>query len=93
MGISARPATAETVELRVKNRTGRVSVLAEEGSKRVSIRASSAAGLAVTERDVRVTNAAGAIQIEVERRPEKSELRIRRDPRELVTLLLSARSS
>jgi predicted glycosyltransferase len=32
-------------------------------------------------------------QIEVERRPEKSELRIRRDPRELVTLLLSARSS
>jgi predicted glycosyltransferase len=32
-------------------------------------------------------------QIDVERRPEKSELRIRRDPRELVTLLLSARSS
>ena len=32
-------------------------------------------------------------QIEVERRPEKSELRIRRDPRELVTLLLSALSS
>ena len=32
-------------------------------------------------------------QIEVERRPERSVLRIRRDPRELVTLLLSARSS
>jgi uncharacterized protein len=32
-------------------------------------------------------------QIEVERRPERSALRIRRDPRELVTLLLSARSS
>jgi VWFA-related protein len=55
------------VELRVKNRTGRVTVLAEEESKRVSIRASSAAGLAVTERDVRVTATAGAIQIEVER--------------------------
>ncbi len=55
------------IELRVKNRTGRVSVLAEEESKRVSIRASSAAGLAVSERDVRVTSAAGVIQIEVER--------------------------
>jgi VWFA-related protein len=58
---------ASAVELRVKNRTGRVSVLAEEDSKRVSISATSAAGLAVTERDVRVTAAAGAIQIEVER--------------------------
>src|SRR5215207_5965114 len=58
---------ASPVELRVKNRTGRVTVLAEEESKRVSIRASSAAGLAVTERDVRVTAAAGTIQIEVER--------------------------
>jgi Ca-activated chloride channel family protein len=58
---------AAPVELRVKNRTGRVSVLAEEDSRRVSVRASSAAGLAVTERDVRVTAAAGAIQIEVER--------------------------
>src|SRR5829696_9575145 len=59
---------AAPVEMRVKNRTGRVSVLAEEESTRVSIRASSAAGLAVTERDVRVTAAAaGAIQIEVER--------------------------
>src|ERR1044071_974046 len=58
---------ASPVELRVKNRTGRVSVLAEEDSKRVSIRASSAAGVAVWERDVRVSSAAGAIQIEVER--------------------------
>ncbi|HWS85659.1 MAG TPA: VWA domain-containing protein [Pyrinomonadaceae bacterium] len=58
---------ASPVELRVKNRTGRVTVLAEEESKRVSIRASSAAGVAVSERDVRVTGAAGAIQIEVER--------------------------
>lgn len=58
---------AAPVELRVKNRTGRVSVVAEDESKRVAIRASSAAGLAVTERDVRVTAAAGVIQIEVER--------------------------
>lgn len=58
---------ASPVELRVKNRTGRVTVLAEEESKRVFIRATSAAGLAVTERDVRVTAAAGSIEIEVER--------------------------
>src|SRR5205085_6620313 len=58
---------ASAVELPVKNRTGRVSVLAVEDSKQGSIRATSAAGLAVTERDVRVTAAAGAIQIEVER--------------------------
>ena len=58
---------AAAVELRVKNRTGRVSVLAVEDSKQVSIRAWSAAGLAVTERDVRVTSAAGSIEIEVER--------------------------
>jgi predicted glycosyltransferase len=32
-------------------------------------------------------------QIELQRRPEKGELRVRRDPRELVTLLLSARDS
>ncbi|MFL6333472.1 MAG: VWA domain-containing protein [Pyrinomonadaceae bacterium] len=58
---------ASPVELRVKNRTGRVSVLAVEDWKQVSIRATSAAGVPVTERDVRVTAAAGAIQIEVER--------------------------
>ena len=55
------------VELRVKNRTGRVTVLAEDDSKKVSIRASSAAGLAVGERDVRVAQAAGSVSIEVER--------------------------
>src|ERR671920_20275 len=58
---------ASPVELRVKNRTGRVSVLAEDDSKRVNVRASSASGLAVTERDVRVSSASGAIEIEVER--------------------------
>jgi hypothetical protein len=42
-------------------------VLAEEDSKRVIVRATSAAGLSVSERDVRVTSAGGAVQIEVER--------------------------
>jgi VWFA-related protein len=55
------------VELRVKNRTGRVTVTAEEGLKRVSVRATSAAGLGVTEKDVRVTHGGAAVQIEVER--------------------------
>ena len=55
------------VELRVKNRTGRVTVSAEEGLKQVSVRAASAAGLVVTERDVRVAQAGGAVAIEVER--------------------------
>lgn len=55
------------IELRVKNRTGRVTVLAEEGLKQVSIRATSAAGLGVTEKDVRVTHGGAAVQIEVER--------------------------
>jgi Ca-activated chloride channel family protein len=58
---------ASAVELRVKNRTGRVTVIAEDESKRVSIRATSAAGLPVTERDVRVTSAGASVQIEVER--------------------------
>src|SRR5690349_11809931 len=47
---------ASPVELRVKNRTGRVTVVAEDDLKKVSIRATSAAGLSVTERDVRVTS-------------------------------------
>ncbi|HEY0174176.1 MAG TPA: VWA domain-containing protein [Pyrinomonadaceae bacterium] len=55
------------IGLRVKNRTGRVTVLAEEGLKRVSIRATSAAGLGVTERDVRVTHGGASVQIDVER--------------------------
>ncbi|HEX8557805.1 MAG TPA: VWA domain-containing protein [Pyrinomonadaceae bacterium] len=55
------------VELRVKNRTGRVTVTAEEGLKQVLVRATSAAGLAFGERDVRVTQAGAAVQIEVGR--------------------------
>ncbi|HEX8354361.1 MAG TPA: VWA domain-containing protein [Pyrinomonadaceae bacterium] len=55
------------VELRVKNRTGRVTVLAEDGLKRVSLRATSAAGLGVGERDVRVTQGGGSVQVEVGR--------------------------
>src|SRR3954470_14418640 len=58
---------ASPVELRVKNRTGRVTVIAEDESKKVSIRATSAAGLAVTERDVRVTAGGSSVTIEVER--------------------------
>jgi Ca-activated chloride channel family protein len=58
---------AAPVELRVKNRTGRVTVVAEDESKRVSIRATSAAGLPVTERDVRVTQGGASVTIEVER--------------------------
>jgi VWFA-related protein len=55
------------VELRVKNRTGRVTVLAEDERKQVSLRATSAAGLGVGEKDVRVTQGGGSVQIEVER--------------------------
>jgi Ca-activated chloride channel family protein len=51
----------------VKNRTGRVTVVAEDESRKVSIHATSAAGLPVTERDVRVTNAGASVTIEVER--------------------------
>lgn len=58
---------ASPVELRVKNRTGRVTVVAEDESKKVSVRATSAAGLPVTERDVRVTQGGASVQIEVER--------------------------
>jgi hypothetical protein len=55
------------VELRVKNRTGRVTVVAEDERKQVSLRATSAAGLGVGEKDVRVTQGGGSVQIEVER--------------------------
>jgi VWFA-related protein len=58
---------AAPVELRVKNRTGRVTVLAEDDLKKVSIRATSAAGVAITERDVRVTQGGASVSIEVER--------------------------
>jgi Ca-activated chloride channel family protein len=58
---------ASAVELHVKNRTGRVTVVAEDESKKVSIRATSAAGLPVTERDVRVTAGGSSVTIEVER--------------------------
>src|SRR5919112_87740 len=47
---------AAPVELRVKNPTGRVTVVAEDGLSKVSVRATSAAGLAIGERDVRVTS-------------------------------------
>jgi Ca-activated chloride channel family protein len=58
---------ASPVELHVKNRTGRVTVVAEDELKKVSISATSAAGLPVGERDVRVSQGSGSITIEVER--------------------------
>src|SRR6201990_3624381 len=66
-GFEREVDAASPVELRVKNRTGRVTVVAEDDSKKVSIRATSAAGLPVTERGVRVTSAGSSLQIEVER--------------------------
>lgn len=61
-------ASASGIELRVRNRLGRVTVTAsDEGVKKVSIRASSAAGPPVTERDVRVEQGGGALTIEVAR--------------------------
>src|SRR5947209_4030946 len=55
------------IELRVKNRTGRVTVVADDEAKKVSIRATSAAGLPVGEKDVRVSQGTGSVTIEVER--------------------------
>src|SRR3989440_730924 len=55
------------VELRVKNRTGRVTVVADDELKKVSVRATSAAGLSVGERDVRVSQGSASVTIEVER--------------------------
>jgi len=55
------------LELRVKNRTGRVTVEASDEQKNFSVSATSAAGLPVGERDVRVTSGAGGVSIEVER--------------------------
>lgn len=59
--------SAGPVELRVKNRTGRVTVVAEDELKKVSIRAVSAANLPVGEREVRVSHGGDAITIEVSR--------------------------
>ncbi|HYE13083.1 MAG TPA: VWA domain-containing protein [Pyrinomonadaceae bacterium] len=54
------------VELRVKNRLGRVTVLAEDDRSQVSVRAASA-GQPVGERDVRVETGTGSVTIDVER--------------------------
>src|SRR5947209_1092130 len=58
---------AGPVELRVKNRTGRVTVVADDESKKVSVRATSATGLSVGEKDVRVSQGGASVTIEVER--------------------------
>lgn len=66
--------TAETVELRIINRLGRVTVIAsDEQRKKVSVRAESA-GAPVSEKDVRVESGGGRVTIEVERAgAEKSD--------------------
>jgi Ca-activated chloride channel homolog len=66
-GFSREMDAPSPVELRVKNRTGRVTVVAEDDSKRVSLSATSASNLAITERDVRVNSAGSSITIEVGR--------------------------
>jgi VWFA-related protein len=58
---------AAPVELHIRNRTGRVTVLAEDDLKKVSIRATSANALPVSEKDVRVSQGGASIIIEVER--------------------------
>jgi Ca-activated chloride channel family protein len=72
--VAARAQTFEreldapgAVELRVKNRTGRVTVVADDDARKVSIRATSAAGLPIGEKDVRVSQGSGSVSVEVER--------------------------
>lgn len=54
------------LELRVKNSTGRVTVVAEEERKNIAVRATST-GLPVSEKDVRVESGGGSVSIEVGR--------------------------
>ncbi|HEX5709492.1 MAG TPA: VWA domain-containing protein [Pyrinomonadaceae bacterium] len=59
---------AGEVALTIRNRTGRVTVTAsEEQQKKVSIRARSPLDVPVTEKDVRVSNDGGRLEIRVER--------------------------
>ncbi|HZI19340.1 MAG TPA: VWA domain-containing protein [Pyrinomonadaceae bacterium] len=62
---------AGAVELRVKNRAGRVSVVAEEDRRKVSVTAA-AAGPALTEGDVRITAGAGGVTVEVTRGADRA---------------------
>ncbi|PYT04167.1 MAG: hypothetical protein DMF65_02710 [Acidobacteria bacterium] len=64
------------VELRVKNRTGRVTVIADDETKKVSVRATSAAGLSVGEKDVRVSQGGASVTIDARAR---ALARLRRD--------------
>jgi Ca-activated chloride channel family protein len=57
--------------VRVRNRTGRVSVFAEEGRTKVSVRATTT-GMAVGEKEVRVGRDGGAVSINVGRGDEKA---------------------
>lgn len=59
-------APASGVELRVRNRTGRVSVLASDEHKKITVRAVSS-GAPVAEKDVRVESEGGRVSVSVER--------------------------
>ncbi|HEV2862623.1 MAG TPA: VWA domain-containing protein [Pyrinomonadaceae bacterium] len=61
------------VELRVRNRLGRVTVLAEEEQKKVSLRATSP-GKPFGEKDVRVEHSGGAVNVEVEREADAARI-------------------
>ncbi|MCA1592146.1 MAG: VWA domain-containing protein [Acidobacteria bacterium] len=63
------------VELRVKNREGRVTVIASGEQKGISVRANSP-GAPVTERDVRVAASGGVVSIDVEREAERKKVEV-----------------
>nr|MDQ3804911.1 hypothetical protein [Acidobacteriota bacterium] len=62
-------APAAGVSVRVKNRTGRVSVVAEDGRGKISLRATTT-GLPVSEKEVRVRQEGGAVLVDVGREGE-----------------------
>src|SRR6266498_216638 len=66
--------TPETVSLSLKNRDGRVSIIAsEERQNKVTIEASST-GAAVTSRDVKIEKKGGSVEIRVSDRPQKDRI-------------------
>lgn len=62
-------APAAGAEVRVRNRTGRVSVVAEDGRQKVSLRATTT-GMEVGEKEVRVQSVGGVVSVAVGREGE-----------------------
>jgi VWFA-related protein len=60
------------LELRVKNRTGRVTVVAEDERKNVSVRATTS-GLPVGEKEVRIEHGGSSVSIEVGREQSSAQ--------------------